>query len=302
MMTSLGWIDIQDAMASFVLILVLVWFINREALSRQLEVDQEEAGSRQRLAMVLFLSSWVVRYLIETYECLQPAVRRLSDFERAEFLLVLKLGPAEFFWLFAALFVGGALCATFLIPIEGKNLILVRLAFILSINLAITACLSIKGLKLFWLASAVDAALLVFLLVDEIKMNFFHRDYPVGVSYIFKIHSEKSRLYEPGRTSYIFEDLIMVFAILLIGLVVFTEIMFNEPIFEHRLNDLIEWGFPFSGEILWTILVFKFSEFYSNFDGSKLYLAREPNINLYLCRLLVWGGTSKLLILLVYTF
>ena len=85
MITIFGWIDIQDAMASFVLTLVLIWFINREVLSRQLEVDQEEAGSRQRLAMVLFLSSWVVRYLIETYECLQPAVRSRKSRVSASF-------------------------------------------------------------------------------------------------------------------------------------------------------------------------------------------------------------------------
>ena len=301
-MITIYWSDIKDVMASFVLVLLLLWFIDREATSRKLEVDQEEAGSRQRLAMGLFLTSWVIRHITETYECSQPAIGRLTDFERTAFLQILKLGPMDYFWLFGALFVGGALCAQFLIGIEGKKLILVRLAFILSINLTITACISIKGLELFWLVSAVDAALLAFLLVDEIKMNFFHRDYPVGVSYIFKIHSEKSRLYEPGRTSYVFEDLIMVFAILLIGLVITTEVLLNEPVFEHRLNDLIEWGFPFSGEMLWTIVLFKFSEFYSNFDGSKLYLVKDPNINLYLCRLLVWGGTSKLLILLVYTF
>ena len=258
--------------------------------------------NKQKESLVLFLFFAFLRFIAELYESLVLLYSQLDPSQRAEFLKPLEVGLPGLTFIAIGLFVGYLLSLRSY-PGNSRTFLLGRLIFIVMVNIAIMVVLTVQGLGLF----------LAFIVYDVASIIFLMRDFREGgwCSYFLvrKNNCSKERLAieSYGNRSKAFEvywrSLFLLF-LLLVVLILIVELLTHVSMFELRFNYAKRAGFSYSTEALWVFCIFRISQLivdWKDFDTWS-YLIYDWTINLQVCKLLLLGGTFKLLALFYWMY
>ena len=292
-------IKTADYFCAAILFGALFATVVREDLERQAAPyrRQKVIATKQRETLALFLFFAFLRFTAEVYESIFLLYVQLTPAQRAEFLKPLEVGLIGLTLISIGLF-AGYLLSLRSYPGNSRTFLWSRLIFILTVNVAITVVLTVQGSELF----------LAFILYDVVSIVFLMRDFREGgwCSHFLirknNCYKERLAIESHGNRSKAFEvywrSLFLLF-FLFVMLILTIELLTHVSMFELRFHSVKRLGFLYSTEAVWIFSIFKVSQLicdWKDFDTWS-FLVDDWAINLQVCKLLLLGGTFKLLAL-----